>query len=441
MNVGAISLGCDKNRVDTERLLGYVENAGHTIVNSLDEAELVVINTCAFLQSAVKESIDTIFEVRSHVNVKYVVVAGCLPMRYLKEITDDKEGLSEVDAFLDNSVYDQIGNVIDRLQKGEKVILTGKTEKVFSANRVITTPYHYAYLKIADGCNNHCTFCAIPGIRGPYRSTKIEDLVKEATDLINNGVKELILVAQDVTRYGEDLYGENRLIDLLKELIKLPVERVRLFYCYPDKTTDELIDFIDEQPKMAKYIDMPMQHAADSVLKRMNRKDTQESLRNRIAYIRSKKNRIAIRSTFMVGFPQETPDEFEELCSFLREEKLDHVGFFAYSKEENTPAALMKGQLSHFIKNQRLSRVIAVQSRIAQDCISLMIGRVIGVIYDGIDYDKQKFYGHTDMSAPDVDEKIYFTADIPVEIGETYPVLIEKVLMPNVYGKVVEEKE
>ncbi|HAE88366.1 MAG TPA: 30S ribosomal protein S12 methylthiotransferase RimO, partial [Clostridiales bacterium] len=299
MKVGAISLGCDKNRVDTERLLGFVLEAGHQIVNNIDEADAVIVNTCAFLQSAVKESLDTVFDVRSHQNVKYLIVAGCLPMRYLSELSAE-DGLKEADALLDNSCYDRIGEVLDRLQKGEKVVLTNAGGRERVKERVVTTPYHYAYLKVSDGCDNKCTFCAIPGIRGAYKSTPIESLVKEAEGLVAQGVKELILVAQDVTRYGTDLYGEPKLIDLLKALTALPVDKIRLLYCYPDMCTDELVDYIDAEPKIAKYIDMPMQHASDGVLKRMNRRDDRASLLDRIAYIRSKKSDIAIRSTFMV---------------------------------------------------------------------------------------------------------------------------------------------
>ncbi len=440
MKVGAISLGCDKNRVDTERLLGYVVQAGHQIVNSLDEADAVVVNTCAFLQSAVKESLDTIFEVRSHKNVKYLIVAGCLPMRYLSELTA-ADGLKEADALIDNTCYDRIGQVLSRLEKGEKVVLTGAEGRAAGLDRVITTPYHYAYLKVSDGCDNRCTFCAIPAIRGGYKSTPIEALVKEATALVEQGVKELILVAQDVTRYGVDLYGKPRLIELLHALTELPVQKIRLLYCYPDQCTDELIDYIDAEPKIAKYIDMPMQHAADGVLKRMNRRDTQATLKDRIAYIRSKQSGIAIRSTFMVGFPQETEEEFEELISFLNEMRLDSVGFFAYSKEDGTPAARMKGQVPSAVKKERLKKAIATQSLIAEQKAKAVIGQVVTVTYDGIDYDKQAFYGHTERLCPDVDAKVFFTSTAPVEIGESYSVYIEKTKKLDLYGRVLGSKK
>ena len=439
MKVGAISLGCDKNRVDTERLLGFVLQAGHQIVNSIDEADLVIVNTCAFLQSAVKESLDTVFEARSHANVKYLVVAGCLPMRYLSELSAS-DGLKEADALLDNSCYDRIGEVIERLEKGEKVILTNADGREKVDTRVVTTPYHYAYLKVSDGCDNRCTFCAIPGIRGAYKSTPVESLVKEAEGLIAQGVSELILVAQDVTRYGSDLYGSPKLLDLLRALVALPVKKIRLLYCYPDMCTDELIDFIDSEPKIAKYIDMPMQHAADGVLKRMNRRDTERTLKDRIAYIRSKKSNIAIRSTFMVGFPQETEEEFDELLRFLSEEKLDNVGFFAYSKEEGTPAARMKGQVPASVKKQRLKKAVETQSLIAEEKAKQKVGQVLSVTYDGIDYDKQAFYGHTERLCPDVDAKVYFTSADPVEIGESYSVLINKTKKLDLYGQVVGSK-
>lgn len=439
MKVGAISLGCDKNRVDTERLLGFVLQAGHEIVNTIDEADIVIVNTCSFLKSAVKESLDAVFEARSHANVKYLIVAGCLPMRYLDELAKE-DGLREADAIIDNTCYERIGEVIRDVCAGKRVVMTAMPKEQYAPTRVITTPYHYAYLKVSDGCDNRCTFCAIPSIRGPYTSTPIEELVAEAKALVAQGVKELILVAQDVTRYGIDLYGEPRLLALLHELVALPVDKIRLLYCYPDMCSNELIDYIDSESKLAKYIDMPMQHASDGVLKRMNRHDTASSLRDRIAYIRSKKSNIAIRSTFMVGFPQETEAEFEDLITFLTEERLDNVGFFMYSQEEDTPAARMKGQVEYSVKRERFNRVVAIQSTIAEQKAKAMIGEVVEVVYDGIDYDKQAFYGHTERLCPDVDAKVYFTSDDPVDIGESYPVRIEKTKKLDLYGKAVRSK-
>ncbi len=435
MKIGAISLGCDKNRVDTERLLGFVLSSGHEIVNDIAEADIVIINTCAFLKSAVQESLDTVFEVKSHENVKHLILAGCLPMRYLSELSGE-DGLHEADAIIDNTCYDRIGEIIEDICAGKRVVMTAKAQEKVSPSRVITTPYHYAYLKVSDGCDNHCTFCAIPSIRGAYKSTPIEDLVREAQDLISQGVKELILVAQDLTRYGVDIYGEGKLLDLLRALVALPVEKVRLLYCYPDMCTNELIDYIDSEPKIAKYIDIPMQHASDSVLKRMNRRDTSRSLRERIAYIRSKGSNIAIRSTFMLGFPQESEEEFEELMTFLREERLDNVGFFIYSKEEGTPAARMKGQIAAGVKKERYNRAVALQSAIAEEKAKAAVGSVITVTYDGIDYDKQSFYGHTERQCPDVDAKVYFTSEDPVEIGESYSVLVTKTKKLDLYGRV-----
>ena len=439
MKIGAISLGCDKNRVDTENLLGFALRSGHRIVNDYAEADIVVVNTCAFLQSAVKESLQAVWEARAHENVKYVVLAGCLPMRYFDEIVGE-DGLTEVDAVIPNTMYHRIGEVIDRMQKGERVILTGdESMPMQSAERVVTTPYHYAYLKVAEGCNNRCTFCAIPSIRGKYRSESKENLVKEAARLVSEGAEELILVAQDVTRYGTDRSGRSELIDLLKDLASLPLKRIRLLYCYPDMCTNELIDYIDTEPKMAKYIDMPMQHASDAVLHKMNRRDTADSLRERIRYIRSKKSDIAIRSTFMVGFPGETEEDFARLCAFIQEEKLDQVGFFAYSREEGTPAAKMKEQIPQREKKRRLSVIAALQSEIAAEKAISMVGRITEVIYDGIDYDKQLFYGHTDRTMPEGDSRVFFTSDLPVEIGKTYRVKVEKVKKLDLYGRVAEE--
>ena len=440
MKVGAISLGCDKNRTDTEQLLGFVVRAGHSIVNRIEDADAVIVNTCAFLQTAVKESLDAVFEVRACSSVKYVVVAGCLPLRYIEQLQGE-DGLPEADAFIDNTAYDRIGEVLDRLTKGEKVVLLKEGAEKRAEERVITTPYHYAYLKVADGCDNRCTFCAIPAIRGAYKSRTIEELVRETEGLARQGVNEVILVAQDVTRYGVDLYGEPRLLDLLRALVALPIDRVRLLYCYPDRCSNELIDYIDAEPKIAKYIDMPMQHAADSVLKRMNRRDTSRTLRDRIAYIRSKGSNIAIRSTFMVGFPQESNEEFDELMTFLREERLDNVGFFTYSKEEGTAAARMKGQVPAAVKKARYSGVVALQSAIAEEKAKSMIGKEISVMYDGIDYDKEMFYGHTERQCPDVDAKVYFTSDEPVNIGKTYSVLVTRIKKLDLYGRLQRSEE
>ena len=439
MRIGAISLGCDKNRVDTENLLGFALRAGHQVVNDYAEADIVVVNTCAFLQSAVKESLDAVWEARAQKNVKYVILAGCLPMRYFEEIVG-ADGLTEVDAVIPNTMYHRIGEVIERLEKGERVIMTGdESMPRQSVERVITTPYHYAYLKVAEGCDNHCTFCAIPSIRGRYRSESIENLVREATRLVSQGTDEIILVAQDVTRYGTDRMGRPELIDLLKALVALPLKRVRLLYCYPDMCTNELIDYIDSEPKMAKYIDIPMQHASDDVLHRMNRKDTAQSLKERIAYIRSKASGIAIRSTFMVGFPGETEEDFARLCAFIEEEKLDQVGFFAYSKEDGTPAAKMKGQIPQREKKRRLSIITALQTQIAQGKAKAMIGHTIEVIYDGIDYDRELFYGHTDRTMPDGDSRVFFTTDSVAEVGKTYRVTVQKVKKLDLYGHVAEE--
>jgi len=440
MKVGAISLGCDKNRTDTEQLLGFVVRAGHSIVNRIEDADAVIVNTCAFLQSAVTESLDAVFEARACNTVKYVIVAGCLPLRYLDEL-QGKDGLPEADAFIDNTSYDRIGEVLERLEKGEKVVMMRQGDEKRAEQRVITTPYHYAYLKVADGCDNRCTFCAIPSIRGAYKSRPIEELVRETEGLIEQGVKEVILVAQDVTRYGEDLYGQPSLLELLRALAALPLKWVRLLYCYPDRCSDELIDFIDAEPKMAKYIDMPMQHASDAVLKRMNRRDTVATLKDRIAYIRSKPSRIAIRSTFMVGFPQETDVDFSLLVDFLRSERLDHVGFFAYSREEGTPAARMTGQIPYAVKRHRLALATATQSAVMQQFDTQRVGAVVDVMMDGIDYDKECFYGHTERSAPESDGVVYFTSAAPALIGEIYPVRIKKRVKADLYGSVVRSEE
>ena len=328
--VGVISLGCDKNRVDTEKMLSII--GAKRLTNDLDEAEIVVVNSCAFLESARKEALDTIFECdgyRKNGKLEKIVMTGCMPQKFVNDMFDE---LTEVDVFLGTNDYDLLPEAIEEAYKGNRVNYVGREKKVFERkDRVITTPLHYAYLKIADGCNNRCTYCLIPSIRGKYRSETMEDLVKEAEGL--GDIAELILVAQDITRYGEDLYGKPCLCELIRKLSALGnIGSIRLLYCYPDVIGDELIEEIASNDKVIKYIDIPLQHADDSVLKRMNRKGTRAEYLALIGKLREKIPGIAIRSTFIAGFPGETEENFRNLVSFLKEAKLGNAGFFAYSR-------------------------------------------------------------------------------------------------------------
>ena len=434
MKIGAISLGCDKNRVDTEKMLGIL--VGSELTSDLSEAQIVVINTCAFLESSRKEAIDAVIECdgyRKTGKLEKIVVTGCLPQKFIAETFDE---LTEADVFLGVGDYALLPEAIERAYKGERVNLVGEAKTFESVKRIVTTPLHYAYLRIADGCNNRCTYCLIPSIRGKYRSERIEDLKKEAENL--GDVTELILVAQDVTRYGEDLYGEKSLVKLIRELSSLDnIGSIRLLYAYPDCLTDELIAEIADNPKVIKYLDIPLQHADDAVLKRMNRKGSGESYLALIEKLRERVKGIAVRSTFIAGFPGETDAQFDNLLKFIKKAKLNNAGFFAYSREEGTPAYKLDGQLPQKIKNERVKKLYAAQKKISAEILKGYKGRVVDVVADGIDYDGQRFYGRAYFSAPDIDGKVYFTSDYDVNQGETYRVLIKKSNSYDLFGEVI----
>ena len=422
MKIGAISLGCDKNRVDTEKMLSRLTNGGHTLVGSEEEADVIIVNTCAFIDKAKEESIDEILNAisaKKSDKKKKIIVTGCLAQRYADTI---KEEFPEVDAVLGIADYDEILSTVQRVSEGDKVYDCVVKDN-FYENRVLTTPYHYAYLKIADGCDNHCTYCAIPSIRGKYRSEKMQDLLAEAKKLADDGVKELILVAQDVTRYGTDIDGKPHLIELVDELSKLDFEWIRLLYLYPEMVDDTLIDYVLSNPKVVKYMDIPLQHIDDAVLKRMNRRTDEKSVRELIAKL--KKAGIAIRTTFICGFPGETEAQFEKLKTFVEETKFDYAGFFAYSREEGTPADRLDGHLDEEVKQARADELRAIQAKIIQKRNADKIGERVRVIYDDIDYDKQLFVGRTSTQAPDIDNVVYFTSDERVQVGNFYDVQIE----------------
>ena len=442
MLVGVISLGCDKNRVDTELMLTFLQDAGFRFTSDPSKADIIIINTCGFISSARQESMDTIEEMIEYKKMgtcKRLVVTGCMPQRWLKEMQQD---LPEVDIFLGIDQYPHIAKHIEDsfANKATKVIKTGSMETIpYVKNRIITTPMHYAYLKIADGCNNYCTFCTIPSIRGEYRSRDIDVLINEATDLVNNGAREIILIAQDITRYGTDLYGKPMLMDLIKRLSDIKdLERIRLLYCYPELITDDLIEEMETNRKLCNYIDIPLQHVANNVLKRMNRRTTKENIVELIKRIKNAKTPIAIRTTFMVGFPGETEQDFKELYDFIKEYKLDHVGFFAYSKEEGTPAGNMPNQVPEKIKQKRLVELVRLQKKIAIENNKKMIGKVIDVCYEGIDYHKGLFFGRSQYQSPEIDTICYFKSETITEIGSVYKVKIKKVRGYDLVGERIE---
>lgn len=428
---GLISLGCDKNRVDSEKLLSIIKNYGCKTTDDIAKAQVLIVNTCAFLNEARKEAVETVIECAAYKceNLEKIVVTGCLPQKYIDELF---EALTEADVFLGINDYDKIFDALQTSYDGGRVNSVGKGNNSYVYDRVLTTPEHYAYLKIADGCNNRCTYCLIPKIRGKYVSYPMDELIREAEKL--GEVSELILVAQDVTRYGIDLYGEKKLIKILQNLTALVnINSVRLLYCYPDMIDDELIFEIRDNPKIIKYIDIPLQHSEDSVLKLMNRPLGRESYLNLIKKLRENIPDIAIRSTFITGFPTESEDNFEGLIEFLKEAKLDNCGFFAYSREPDTPAYMLKGQIPFSTKKKRIKKLYEVQRGISVEKLKKYENKRLKVICDGIDYEKNCFVGRAYFQAPDIDGKVYFNAHNAVQ-GEYYEIIIEKTDSYDLYG-------
>ncbi|MBQ8685213.1 MAG: 30S ribosomal protein S12 methylthiotransferase RimO [Clostridia bacterium] len=430
---GMISLGCDKNRVDTEKLLGLLKERGCTLTDDLSKAQIVIVNTCAFLLSSRAEAIETVLECADYKrgNLEKIVVTGCLPQKFIGELFSP---LQEADVFLGISDYDRIFEALElAYATGRRVDFVGKGQDQYRSSRILTTDEHYAYLKIADGCYNHCTYCLIPKIRGKYRSYPMEALLKEAEEL--GEIAELIVVAQDTTRYGEDLYGENKLVELLQKLSALEnIQTIRLLYCYPEVITDALIDEIARNAKILKYLDIPLQHSENRVLKLMNRKGTRESYLALLEKLRARIPEIAIRSTFISGFPTETEEDFEQMKAFLEEAQLFNCGFFAYSREPDTGAYKMKPQVHHATKKRRVKALYAVQEKISRKRLLGLVGKQIEVLCDGIDYEKNCFVGRAYFNAPDIDGKVYFNAREAVQ-GERYPVWVERADSYDLYGK------
>lgn len=429
---GLISLGCDKNRVDSEKLLSIIKNNGGIITDDINAAQIIIVNTCAFLNESRKEAIETALDcaVYKSENLEKLVLTGCLPQKYSNETFDE---LTEADIFLGTNDYDKLFEALEKSYNGERVNLVGCGSGCFNSERIITTPQHYAYLKISDGCNNRCTYCLIPKIRGQYVSYPIDALVKEAEGL--GDISELILVAQDVTRYGVDLYGQKKLIELLQKLTALAnINSVRLLYCYPDMIDEGLIEEIRTNGKIIKYLDIPFQHSENRIIKLMNRKGSREEYLRLIARLRERIPEIAIRSTFIAGFPTETEEEFKELCSFLKQAQLDNCGFFAYSREPDTAAYKLKGQIPYAIKSKRVKELYAVQREISSKKLDNLVGSKVRVLCDGINYDKNCFEGRAYFSAPDIDGKVYFNSPEAIQ-GEYYDVVITKRDNYDLYGK------
>lgn len=411
--ISAISLGCDKNRVDLEKMLFNLKNFGFEIIDDIQEANIIIVNTCAFIASAVDEAIQNIFlalEQKNNVCEK-VIVTGCMYSRYGDEL---KNSMPEVDAFVEIKSNKKIVDIIANLYQVN-------AKYVYKNGRLLTNYPHYAYLKIADGCNNGCAYCTIPRIRGRYKSEPMENLVKEAKMLASQGVKELILVAQDITRYGTDIYNEPKLVQLIKELSKIKeIQWIRLHYCYPEMVSIDLLNEIKLNPKVCKYLDIPLQHIDDKILNDMNRRSGEEHIRDLITNLKENYPEITIRSTFIVGFPGETKKQFKNLVEFLKTAKLNNVGFFPYYKEEKTKAYFMKKQVPNFIKKFRLKKVQKIQEKIATELNLCKVGSICDVIIDYFDYSNGYYYGRTQSSSPDVDFYVLFDNDANVMIGNIY---------------------
>ena len=429
--VSIVSLGCAKNQVDAEMLLYTLEERGFTLVNDPADADAVIVNTCDFIESAKQESIDEIIELgalKREGKIKAIIVTGCLAQRYQNKITKQ---LYEVDAAIGIGANAQIADIVLKALAGEKTeLFPDKLSLPLTGGRIPSTPPYSAYLKISDGCDNCCTYCAIPMIRGRFRSRTMEDILTEARQLANNGVKELNVIAQDTTRYGEDLYGKPQLAELLRRLCDIPKLRwIRILYCYPDRVTDELIDVMAQQDKICKYIDLPLQHCNGEILRRMNRRGNRETLSVLLKKIRDRIPGVVLRTTFITGFPGETEEQFEELAQFANDIRFERLGCFAYSQEEDTPAASLPDQIDDEVKQLRADIIMEQQQTIMAEYCESLIGRELEILCVGYDRIAECFFGRSYADAPEVDGCVFFTCgERKPTAGEFVTVRIEDYL-------------
>lgn len=421
MNVGFISLGCSKNLIDTETIIGKFKNNKFTIINDEKKADIIVINTCGFIDSAKEEAINTILEMAEYKKerCKYLIVMGCLVQRYYEEL---QKALPEVDLFIKLDEYDEFWDKVEKLVK-EKIVEKSKTTTktkiteipkmpMFSEdeflNRTITTGKNYAYLKIGEGCSNKCTYCAIPYIRGPFVSRKMEEIIEEAKMLANKGIKELIVIAQDTTKYGVDIYGKSKLSELLTKLSKIDgIKWIRFLYSYPEGITDELIEVVEKNNKIAKYFDIPIQHISDDILKKMNRKTNKKQIVSLLEKIREKITDVTLRTSLIVGFPGETKEIFEELEQFVKTAKFDKLGVFPYSKEDGTPAAKLPNQIHGNAKKARYNKIMKIQQEISREKLENKLNKEYNVLIENISFDGKFYIGRTMQDAPDIDGLVY----------------------------------
>ncbi|MEF2834980.1 MAG: 30S ribosomal protein S12 methylthiotransferase RimO [Clostridia bacterium] len=431
MKVGFVSLGCSKNLIDTEIAIGILKEHGMEIVNNPEDAEMIIVNTCGFIDPAKEEAINTILEMAEYKKkkCKYLVAMGCLVQRYTDEL---KKALPEVDLWIRLDKYDKFYTAIEELINNkvednkkygeiktypkEPLPLASKEEFL---GREISTGNNFAYLKIGEGCSNRCTYCAIPFIRGPFISRPEEDIIEEAKILAKKGIKELIIIAQDTTKYGLDLYNEPRLAKLLRKLCKIDgIEWIRFLYSYPEGIDDELIKVVKEESKICKYFDIPIQHISNSVLKRMNRKTSKQNIEDVITKIRTNISNVQIRTTVMVGFPGETQADFEELYEFVKKTKFDNLGAFTYSKEEGTPAARLKEQVHPMTKKARYNKIMELQQQVSKDNLLNLVGKEEKVLIEGITFDEKYYVGRTSYQVPDIDGITYIKSDKELTIGD-----------------------
>lgn len=436
-NISFISLGCAKNQVNCEQMMASVQAAGHTIQAQPEGADVVVVNTCGFLQSACEEAIDNILEMaelKRAGQVQKILVTGCMTQRYKQDVLNE---LPEVDGILGTGSYGDICAAIDEVM-GASGLRPCHLGSIHTApqdgGRILSTPPWYAYLRIAEGCDNHCAYCVIPSLRGKYRSRPMEGLLEEARELADAGVKELLVIAQDITRYGTDLNGEHQLASLLRELCRLDFHWVRLHYLYPDEITEELIDTIAEEPKIVKYLDIPIQHCNDGILKAMNRRDTKAELLDLLTKLRARIPGLVLRTSLITGLPGEGEEEFAQLCQFLKRAKLERVGAFPFSPEEGTPAAAMEHPDAETAQ-ARAEIIEELQSRIMDQYNESLLGKTLEVLCDGYDPEEGRYYGRTYADSPDIDGKVWFTASSPVKTGSFCQVRITGVQDGELVGQ------
>ena len=439
IKVGMVSLGCSKNQVDAERMLFRIKEAGYKLVEDAALSDVVIINTCGFIESAKAEAIETILEfaqLKKEGRIKKIIVTGCLAERYKNEVAEE---IPEADAVIGIGCNGDICEVINKALADERVIEFNDKETLsLEGERIISTLPFFAYLKVAEGCDNRCTYCAIPSIRGRFRSKPIEKVIEEAKSLADNGVRELNLIAQDTTRYGEDLYGELALPKLLRELCKIEkLKWIRILYCYPERVTDELLEVMAAESKIVKYMDLPIQHVNADILKKMNRKGNEKSLRELIQKIRKVIPNIILRTTLITGFPTETDEQFTELAEFVKDIRFDRLGCFAYSAEDGTPAAAMQGQIDDDLKQRRADHIMEMQMMISEKNNNKMLGKTVEAVVEGFDRYAECFFGRTAADAPDIDGKIFFKSKEKLSMGQFVMVKIDETMDYDLIGEVI----